>query len=184
MALWRTKGYATTTVADICTAAGVSKALFYFYFPRKEDVLFEVGVMSTISAHRTIHELLAKPYEIEAVIAAALTTFERSMARNPKELVIEAILEGYRVEHRLIAEGTPPDLEADMFGELFTRAKADGKLPTEVDVAHLAYLAHTFVSEGARHWAAGAFGDRTFADVVTADIVTLINGYAHRQHKP
>src|SRR6478735_1452072 len=65
MALWRTKGYAATTVADICTAAGVSKALFYFYFPRKEDVLFEVGVMSTMSAHRTIHQLLAKPYDIE-----------------------------------------------------------------------------------------------------------------------
>src|SRR3984885_8778612 len=94
MALWRTKGYATTTVADICTAAGVSKALFYFYFPRKEDVLFEVGVMSTQSAHRAIHELLDKPYDIEAVIAAALTAFERSMSRNPRDLVIETILEG------------------------------------------------------------------------------------------
>src|SRR6195952_3072335 len=78
MALWRTKGYATTTVADICTAAGVSKALFYFYFPRKEDVLFEVGVMSTQSAHHTIHDLLEKPYEVEAVISAALESFERS----------------------------------------------------------------------------------------------------------
>src|ERR1700710_1386937 len=76
MALWRTKGYATTTVADICTAAGVSKALFYFYFPRKEDVLFEVGVMSTQAAHRTIHALLERPYEVEAVISAALESFE------------------------------------------------------------------------------------------------------------
>src|SRR3954463_13098698 len=72
MALWRTKGYATTTVAEICTAAGVSKALFYFYFPRKEDVLFEVGVMSTKSARRTIHDQLARPYEVDAVILAAL----------------------------------------------------------------------------------------------------------------
>ena len=47
LALWRANGYARTTVADICRAAGVSKALFYFYFPRKEDVLFEVGVLST-----------------------------------------------------------------------------------------------------------------------------------------
>ena len=183
MALWRTKGYSTTTVADICTAAGVSKALFYFYFPRKEDVLFEVGVMSTMSAHRTIHELLAKPYDIEAVIAAALTTFERSMARNPKELVIETILEGYRHEHRILAEGSPPDVDADMFTELFTRARSDGKLGPDVsadDVAHLAYLAQTLVSEGARHWAAGAFGERSFADVVTADITTLVNGYTHR----
>jgi AcrR family transcriptional regulator len=177
MALWRTKGYATTTVADICTAAGVSKALFYFYFPRKEDVLFEIGVLSTISAHRAIHGLLESPYEIEAVIAAALQTFERSMARNPRELVIEAILEGYRHEHRILAENNPPEVEADMFTELFTRAKDDGKIGATVDVAHLAYLAQTMVSEGARHWAAGAFGDRSFAEVVTADITTLIKGY-------
>jgi AcrR family transcriptional regulator len=184
MALWRTKGYATTTVADICTAAGVSKALFYFYFPRKEDVLFEVGVMSTQSAHRTIHDMLDKPYEIATVIGAALTTLEQSMSRNPRELIIEAILEGYRVEHRLIAEGTPPGLEDDMFSELFTQAKADGKLPDHVNVAHLAYLAQTLVSEGARHWAAGTFGERSFADVVTDDITTLIGGYTHRRTTP
>jgi AcrR family transcriptional regulator len=184
MALWRTKGYATTTVADICTAAGVSKALFYFYFPRKEDVLFEVGVMSTMSAHRAIHHLLEAPYEIQPVITTALTTFERSMRRNPKELVIEAILEGYRHEHRILAAGTPPDVEADMFTELFTRAKSDGKLPATLDVAHLAYLAQTLVSEGARHWAAGAFGERSFADVVTADITALIDGYTRRENTP
>jgi AcrR family transcriptional regulator len=180
MALWRTKGYATTTVADICTAAGVSKALFYFYFPRKEDVLFEVGVMSTQSAHRAIHGLLDKPYDIETVIAAALTAFERSMSRNPRDLVIETILEGYRHEHRILADGAPPDVDADMFTELFTRAKTDGKLGAEVDVAHLAYLAGTLVSEGARHWAAGSFGDRSFADVVTDDITTLIDGHQYR----
>ena len=184
MALWRTKGYATTTVADICTAAGVSKALFYFYFPRKEDVLFEVGVMSTMSAHRTIHGLLGKPYEVSTVIGAALTTFEQSMARNPKELVIQTILEGYRHEHRLLTEGAPAELEAGMFTELFERAKADGKLAAGIDVEHLAYLASTFVSEGARHWAAGAFGDRSFAEVVTADIVTLIDGFQHRTNNP
>ncbi|WP_110802337.1 TetR/AcrR family transcriptional regulator [Mycolicibacterium iranicum] len=181
MALWRTNGYATTTVADICTAAGVSKALFYFYFPRKEDVLFEVGVLSTQSAHRAIHELLKRPYEIADVLSAALSAFEQSMARNPPELIIETILEGYRHEHRILAHANPPPVDADMFTELFTRAKVDGKLPATVDIAHLAYLAQTMVSEGARHWAAGAFGSRSFAEVVTADICTLINGYSARR---
>ena len=86
--------------------------------------------MSTQSAQRAIHDLLDKPYEIETVIAAALTTFERSMARNPRELIIETILEGYRHEHRILADGSAPDVDADMFTELFARAKADGKLGT------------------------------------------------------
>ena len=94
------------------------------------------------------------------MIAAALRTFEKSMARNPRELIIETILEGYRHEHRMLAEGTSGSgQDTDMFTELFTRARDDGKLGTDdADVAHLAYLAQTMVSEGARHWAAGAFG--------------------------
>lgn len=63
-----------------------------------------------------------------------------------------------------------------MFTALFERAQRDGTLPRHVDVAHLAYLAHTLVSEGARHWAAGAFGDRSFAEVVGADIGAVIAG--------
>lgn len=185
MALWRTKGYATTTVAEICTAAGVSKALFYFYFPRKEDVLFEVGVMSTQTAQHRIRGLLAKPYEVGGVISAALKTLEKSMNRNPRELIVQTILEGYRQEHGMLAYAAP-EVDADMFTELFVRANSDGKLgdPLEAnEVAHLAYLAQTFVSEGARHWAAGSFGDRSFADVITDDILTLIAGY-HTRAKP
>jgi len=177
MALWRTNGYSGTTVAQICAAAGVSKALFYFYFPRKEDVLFEVGVMSTRSAQRTIVTLLDRDYDVTAVITAALTELERSMARNPPELIVETILEGYRHEHRLLSTGeATPDLDGGMFTALFQRALTDGKLPAGTDTDHLAYLAMMLVSEGARHWAAGSFGARSFAEVVGTDITTLIAG--------
>ena len=179
MALWRTNGYANTTVADICRAAGVSKALFYFYFPRKEDVLFEVGMLSTQLAQRTAHDLLSRPYEMHAVIDAALATLERSMTRNPPELIIETILEGYRHEHRILAGEQLGDPGLGMFTELFERSQHDGKLPADVDVHHLAHLAGTLVSEGARHWAAGTFGDRSFTDVVGADIAALIAGYSN-----
>jgi AcrR family transcriptional regulator len=187
MALWRTNGYAGTTVAQICAAAGVSKALFYFYFPRKEDVLFEVGVMSTRAAQRTVSQLLAAgaDYDIGEIVAAALASMEKSMSRNPRELIIETILEGYRHEHRLLTDDTSPDaveLNGGMFTALFARAVADGKLPASTDVDHLTYLAMTLVSEGARHWAAGAFGQRSFAEVVGADIATLIAGLATTTH--
>src|SRR5690606_7483271 len=104
MALWRTNGYAKTTVADVCRAAGVSRALFYFYFPAKEDILFEVGLLSTRAAQQKVRSLLRNDYDMESVIREALRSLERSMARNPRELVIETILEGYRQHHRILAE--------------------------------------------------------------------------------
>ena len=178
VALWRANGYGSTTVADICRAAGVSKALFYFYFPRKEDVLFEVGVLSTRAAQHTASELLRKPYEVSHVIKAVLSGMERAMLRNPPELIIEAIIEGYRCEHRILAGEQPADPASFIFAELFEQAQSDGKLPGHVDTAHLARLAQSMVSEGARHWAAGMYGDRSFAETVGRDIAALVAGFS------
>jgi AcrR family transcriptional regulator len=177
MALWRTNGYAHTSVADICRAAGVSRALFYFYFPAKEDILFEVGLLSTRAAQKTVRAMLDTDYRVEQVIVEALRSLERSMARNPRDLIAETILEGYRHEHRILSGGDRSDADADMFGELFTKAQADGKLGARVDVEHLSHLAGMHVSEGVRHWASGSFGDRSFSEVVSEDIAALIAGF-------
>lgn len=178
VALWRANGYAKTTVADICRAAGVSKSLFFFYFPRKEDLLAEMGVLSTQAAHRVAHELLnlQASYDVADIIDAVLTSLERQMRRNPPDLVIEIILEGYRLEHRVLADGNPPDDAPYMFTELFQKAREDGKLPPDTDVWHLAELTQSLVTEGARHWAAGAYGDRAFTEIVGRDIGLLITG--------
>jgi AcrR family transcriptional regulator len=175
MALWRANGYARTTVADICRAAGVSKALFYFYFPRKEDVLFEVGVLSTDAAHDKAREVMAKPYELAKVIEAVLTSLETTMRASTPELIIEAILEGYR---QALAGHDHLERTSVIFAEVFVTAQHDGKLPPHLDVAHVAKVAQSLVSEGARHWAAGAYGERSFAEVVGRDIAALVAGYS------
>jgi AcrR family transcriptional regulator len=41
-ALFASNGYANTRIADICTAAGVAKGLFYWYFPTKESLFAEL----------------------------------------------------------------------------------------------------------------------------------------------
>jgi AcrR family transcriptional regulator len=182
IALWRTKGFAGTTVADICQAAGVSKALFYFYFPRKEDALLEAGVLSTQEARRTGRELVAKPYDLAEVIVAVLAVLERTMRRNPPELIIEATLEGHREEQRALAEGRSDEHHAArfLFLELFQRAQADGKLPNEVNVLHAARVAQTLMEAGTRLWAAGEYGDRGYAEVVGGDISAFLIGFSDR----
>ncbi len=174
-ALWRANGYSRTTVADICRAAGVSKALFYFYFPRKEDVLFEVGVLSTDAAHDKAREVMGKPYEVPAVITAVLETLEVTMRGSTPELLMEAILEGYR---QAIAGHDHLERTSVIFAEVFDRAIADGKLSADFEVAHVATVAQSLVSEGARHWAAGRYEGPSFAEVVGRDIAALVAGYS------
>jgi hypothetical protein len=58
------------------------------------------------------------------------------MARNPRDLIVETILEGYRQEKRILTGDRPDDVDADMFGELFAKAQADDKLSRHIDVPH------------------------------------------------
>jgi AcrR family transcriptional regulator len=180
IALWRTKGFADTTVADICQAAGVSKALFFFYFPRKEDALLEAGFLSTREARSKWRELVAAPYELGDVITAVLSVLERTMRRNPPELLIEATLEGYRAEQRALAEGLAHEhhLSRLLLLELLQRAQADGQLPAGLDVLHVARGAQSLLEAGTRHWASGEYGDRSFAAVVGRDIMAFIDGHS------
>ena len=126
MALWRTNGYAETTVADICRAAGVSKALFYFYFPRKEDVLFEVGMLSTDAAHEKAREVMRKPYDVASVITAVLGSLESTMRNSTPELLLEAILEGYR---QAAAGHDHLERTSVIFAEVFGRPRTTASCP-------------------------------------------------------
>jgi AcrR family transcriptional regulator len=174
LALWRTNGYARTTVADICRAAGVSKALFYFYFPRKEDVLFDVGVLSTDTAREQARDAMRGDYDVPSVIAAVLRSLEETMRASPPELIIEAILEGYR---QAAAGRDHLEQTSVIFAEVFSRARSDGKLPAGFDVDHVATVAQSLVSEGARQWAMGAYGGRSYTEVVAPDVAALVAGH-------
>jgi AcrR family transcriptional regulator len=175
IALWRTRGFAGTTVADICRAAGVSKALFYFYFPRKEDALLEAGLLSTREARRTWRELVSQPYDLRDVIVAVLATLESAMRRDPPELVIEVTLESQRA----LAEGRSDEhhMTRLLLLELLQCAQADGKIPAGLDVLHVARGAQSLLAAGTCHWASGEYGDRSFAEVTGRDITAFILGH-------
>jgi hypothetical protein len=146
-------------------------------------VLFEVGLASTRAARTTVQQQMRGDYDVEHVVLRALRSLERSMARNPRDLIVETILEGYRHEGRILSGDDDAHTDADMFGALFCAAQADGKLGPRVDVAHLSRLAQMHVSEGVRRWAMGGFGEQSFADVVSADIAALVAGVDLRSRR-
>ena len=99
------------------------------------------------------------------------------MARNPRELIIETILEGYRQEQRILAGDRPDDADADMFGELFARAQADGKLGATRRRGPPVAIGSDACQRGRSALGLGGFGERSFAEVVARDIAALIAGF-------
>lgn len=177
IALWRTRGFANTTIAEICRAAGVSKALFYFYFRGREDVLLEAGLVSTHEAQQMAQQLMRKPYDLADVIRAVLTVIENHLKPNPPELVIEAVLEGYRQSYRAATQPEMFQGHASLFLDVLRQASRDDKIPAGVDVQRLALVVDSLVPDGVRHWVAGLYGDQSFTDAVAQDIEAAIRGY-------
>ena len=97
------------------------------------------------------------------------------MRNSTPELLLEAILEGYR---QAAAGHDHLERTSVIFAEVFGKAQDDGKLPAGLDVAHVANVAQSLVSEGARQWAMGGYGDRSYAEVVGRDIAALVAGYS------
>ncbi|MFO0292657.1 MAG: TetR/AcrR family transcriptional regulator [Rhodospirillales bacterium] len=88
--LFAEKGYDRTSMTEIAAALGVSKALFYHYYPSKDALLFDI-----IRTH--LNELVAVA---EAAAAARPALAPRSRFRS----IIAAILDCYRdadAEHKI-----------------------------------------------------------------------------------
>jgi AcrR family transcriptional regulator len=172
VALWRVQGFQETTIEEICRAAGVSKGLFYFYFERKEDLLFEIGVLSSAAIARDAQRALDRDEQLEDVVRDVLTSLERSIRRNPRELVLTAILEGYR----RTPDFDGPDAMPFVFTSLFRRAQQGGELPAGANTNRLAWMAQTLVSEGVRGWALGMLDRQSFVDEVAGQIGLVLGG--------
>jgi AcrR family transcriptional regulator len=175
MGLWRTQGFAGTSVTDICKAAGVSKSLFYVYFSRREDVLLEAEIFAMTGAHQAARKVAAGPYELADLIEVVIKPLERRMRRYPPELIFECVMESYRLEGRAIAEGASESDLAVLFLEPFSRAQRDGKLSADTDVVQAARTAQTLASEGIRRWASTGFADKNLARSLAAEIVRFVS---------
>ncbi len=87
MELFRTKGFAATTVDEIAAAADVAKGTFFNYFPTKEAVLLHLNQLQVA--------------RLEAV-AASTPGFEALPARDRVMAIFSALAEGIAGQHELV----------------------------------------------------------------------------------
>jgi AcrR family transcriptional regulator len=153
----------------------VSKALFYVYFARKEDVLLELEMFTVRDAKAAAHDAATGPYELVDVIAAVVATLECQTRAYPSELIFEAVLETYRLEGQALAAGATTSDLASLFLAPFQRAQRDGVIPDYVAIDRAALISQTLVADGIRCWAAnGCSGP--LSETLSPEIAALVGG--------
>lgn len=162
--LFTERGYDATRISDICTAAGVAKGLFYWYFPTKESLFAELVRTMRLQLRRA--QAAAMQPDADALVRIrqgsqasvrfmaehqhyfALLDVERTdpalaevlkegsdvYALDVRRLVVEAQAQG------LVDDGDPTFYAVGVLGAVssFTHALRMGRLEMSVDeLAHL-----------------------------------------------
>ncbi|GAB2972000.1 TetR family transcriptional regulator [Streptomyces pseudoechinosporeus] len=69
--LFRTQGYAGTSISDIARQLGTSKAALYYHFPSKDDILDAI-LADSLAAHAGIADLAAEDATAEELLGALI----------------------------------------------------------------------------------------------------------------
>jgi AcrR family transcriptional regulator len=70
VSLFAERGYKETTATQIAERAGVSRRLFFYYFPSKDDVLFAVSDEAMVRLRELVRQQPARMTDLDAVAAA------------------------------------------------------------------------------------------------------------------
>ena len=144
-ALFAERGYANTRIADICTAAGVAKGLFYWYFETKEALFIEL-VRSMRTRLRRAQAAASDPE------ADALTRMRQGAVASVRFLAAHmaffSLLEMEAREQNLaevLREGSR--IHVDDVLVMVTQAQREGLVPDHLDPTLLALGVHGAVAQ-------------------------------------
>src|SRR3954453_7090823 len=77
------KGYGATTIADLCTAAGVSRATFYELFKDKEDCFHAAMELAFVGAMGMISAVYSPDKPWATMVGAPAAAFPDLLASRP-----------------------------------------------------------------------------------------------------
>ncbi len=150
--LWSANGFDETPVSAVCEAAGVTRTAFFYYFERKEDLLLELTLNSSVAAWETAERLRDTDLSTYAVLRALFDEIGERSERAPKPFLDRALLELQtsmdRWEH---VRGNRPGL-GQVFTEVLRRGKRRGDVAKKWDLEHVSALLTSLVLQGLRNW--------------------------------
>lgn len=140
--LFRTEGYAATSLRGIAEAAGMRAASLYHYFESKDQIVIEVlnrGVLSVFREVRRSVEALGEKATCEEVITAAITAHLRSLLELQDYTSANTRIFGQIPQHVRAATLKPRVQYEQFWTELLQRCIRQSALRSKPDL-HLVRL--------------------------------------------
>lgn len=115
LAVFTEKGYARSSVADVCAAAGLARSQFYAEFTSREDLLLALYDQIQADAREAMVSALAEvaSSDLRELTAAAMAAFVESIGEDPRRAQISYVdivgvsprVEQHRLDQRVVWAG-------------------------------------------------------------------------------
>lgn len=157
--LWWKRGFDDVGVGEICAEAGMSKGTFYFYFPKKDDLLVELGLAALDPIHEGMLERLADgspAHDVLVEVMDDIATMTASIPRHVMKRMGEVTMAA--IERFDLIRGEHPTF-ADIFAPVFRAAVDRGDLPGHYTAVEIGSMLSWAVVQLQHAWATGLTGE-------------------------
>jgi AcrR family transcriptional regulator len=150
--LWSEKGYDTTTVEEICSAAGVGRTTYYLYFESKEQLLLELTLATARGVASDVEEAVGA-----GTLDERLQTFIDGLVRRMES--VPKTLAALTMRHA-VAGATQPSpamgdivLFDDILTDLLRDAQRRGEIRANVDTREIGDILGGTTMDALQRWA-------------------------------
>ncbi|MFZ5827862.1 MAG: TetR/AcrR family transcriptional regulator [Bacillota bacterium] len=134
--LFRQQGFASTTVDQITSRAGVAKGAFYSYFPTKEDLVLQAIPLAQSGSREPVERWLAEPRPTRERILTALRP-ALAWIEAHGELIWIYTIERFRRGRPLLENGSRSPF-AHLLTQIFTLGQTQGDVRSDRTPSQLA----------------------------------------------
>jgi AcrR family transcriptional regulator len=152
--LWAEKGYAETTVDDLCELAGVGRSTYYLHFESKERLLTELALATARGVADDVGTT-APDATLDERVAAFIDGLTRRMERTPRTLVqiVMRQVSMNTVTSRQSASGDI--LFDDVLAGIVRDAQERGEVQPSIDPTDIGEVMAGMILDALERWAAG-----------------------------
>jgi AcrR family transcriptional regulator len=152
--LWSENGYDTTTVEEICSAAGVGRTTYYLYFESKEQLLLELTLATARGVAADVEEAVAA-----GTLNEQLRTFVDGLVRRMES--VPRSLAALTMRQAASGATRPESVRADiiLFDDILTEilvgAQGRGEIRADVDAREIGDVLGGTTMDALQRWVSG-----------------------------